>query len=501
MNSPTLLDDIIRTAAKNYPAKIALVGADGEFTYAQLDALAEQFACVLQHKGVTRGDRVAVYLDKNAESVIIFQGILRAGAIYVPIDLQVPIHGVVDILQRCTPKAIFTTERLGDAIQQEYSEDLHYLTTPTPGCQQFSWDEVLGTVQGRSLSVVEKNADDPAYMLYTSGSTGKPKGVCLSHENGLAFIRWAAEITELSENSIVANHAPFSFGISVYDLYAPFLKGASLTIVPARLFLSGRDMTEFIVKQGVTHWYSVPSAIMLMMRAANFADHVKDTLEHLMFAGEPFPTEKLNELRGQLPSTRMWNFYGATETNVSCFHEVTAPVADRTASVPIGKASCGNRVWIEKADEKDDEGELVVAGPTVMLGYWGEPLTSDLTYHTNDIVRQDDHDVLHFIGRNDTIVKVRGYRVSLTEVEDVLRLHASIHSVAVVQVGDSSTGKLYAYATLAESQRTPTLIEIKELCAEHLPPYKIVHRIKILESLPLNVNGKIDRASLIAMAT
>ena len=499
MKSPELLDDIIRNAAEKYPSKMALRGPDGSYTYSQIDTLAEQFAVVLQEQGVRKGDRVAVYLDKNADSVIIFQGILRAGAIYVPIDLQVPIHGVLEIIAGCSPEVLFTTERLAAEIQAESSDSITCLTTSPSASGESSWEEVLSTASGKTRTPVNVVPTDPAYILYTSGSTGKPKGVCLNHTNALSFVTWAAEETVVGEESIVANHAPFSFGISVYDLYVPFLKGAVLTIVPSRIFLSGRAMAEFMATEKVSHWYSVPSAILLMMRGGEFSDDVRGNLKELMFAGEPFPAEKVNELYDQLPNTRLWNFYGATETNVCCFYELQSRIDAETSSIPIGVAASGDTVWIEPDGEDPNMGELLVQGPTVMLGYWGDEFSTDRIYRTNDIVRRDDNGLLHFLGRNDAIVKVRGYRVSLTEVEEVVNKHPSIHKVAVVQIGDSSTGKLYAFAILSESQREPTLIEIKELCAEHLPSYKIVHRITFVDSLPLNVNGKIDRAALASL--
>lgn len=500
MDSFSTLHELARNSAAQNPSKIALSGSDGDFTYGEIDQFANKIAHKLVSVGIKKGDRVAIYLDKSAQSVIIFQGILRAGAIYVPIDLQVPIAGVLEIFSGCTPRAIFTTEKFAEQLDEKYDQKLEFFITSNNDSEPFSWMGEDSIDAATTFTPVASSEDDPAYILYTSGSTGKPKGVCLSHKNALSFIYWAADITNANAEHIFANHAPFSFGISVYDLYVPFLVGGKLVIVPSLLSLSAKRLVEFVVDKKITHWYSVPSAILLMMQSDHFIESMQQNLQSLMFAGEPFPKAPLNELRRNLPQLQMLNFYGATETNVSCYYEVKEEIPDSILSVPIGRAACGNKVWIENTDKHNaTHGELIVQGPTVMLGYWGTTLKTERPYCTCDTVCEDNERNLHYLGRTDNIVKIKGYRVALSEIENTILKHPDIHQVAVIKTGEDSSCKLIAYASLIASATEPGLLEIKQLCAEFLPQYKIIHKIIFLDELPLNNNSKVDRRCLTEM--
>lgn len=501
MDNVNTLHELVRSACLREPDKIGLTGPDGEFSFRDVDHYADVVARTLLAAGIEKGDRVVVYLEKSAQSVIIFQGILRAGAIYVPIDTQVPVAGVTDILTGCEPRVIFTTEKRAEALSAHCARNVIILKAPNAMVQDFAWLDA--TARTTRIGVVSPRVSehDPAYILYTSGSTGKPKGVCLSHRNALAFVNWAATISGADQGHVFANHAPFSFGISVYDLYVPFLVGGKLVIVPSSFSLFGSRLARFIADEQVTHWYSVPSAILLMLQSGDFEEKVRASLKCLMFAGEPFPKSQLNAIRDAMPTLRLLNFYGATETNVSCYFEIFGQIPEAMPSVPIGQAACANELWIDASSRGDDGcGELVVKGPTVMLGYWGETLYPGRVYRTGDIAYQDSRGLFHFVGRIDNVVKIKGYRVALPEIEHVLLKNPSIEGAAVIKTGDNSDCKLIAFVTCKSGDAVPTLVQLKQLCAEFLPPYKVIHRVIVLSELPLNNNGKVDRRALLAYA-
>ncbi|MFD0889972.1 AMP-binding protein, partial [Streptosporangium algeriense] len=345
-------------------------------------------------------------------------------------------------------------------------------------------------------------ADDLAYILYTSGSTGVPKGVCLSHRNALAFVGWAAAELGAVPADRFANHAPFHFDLSVLDLYVAFHAGASVHLIPQETAYAPRLLVDFLMSGRITVWYSVPSALILMARDGGLLDTRPPALRALLFAGEPYPVTHLRRLREHLPGVRMLNLYGPTETNVCTFHEVGEVAEDRTLPVPIGRACSGDRVWAVREDGgvagPGEEGELVVDGPTVMLGYWGAAPQAG-PYATGDLVLLQDDGDYRFLGRRDGQVKIRGYRVEIGEIEAVLQAHPAVGDAAVVLTGSGIDARLVAYLVPSGAER-PNLLEIKRHCAAALPRHMIVDSVRHVDELPRTPNGKVHRRLLTSEA-
>jgi clorobiocin biosynthesis protein CloN4 len=258
------------------------------------------------------------------------------------------------------------------------------------------------------------------------------------------------------------------------------------------------SLVEFVRDERITVWYSVPSALIMMLDAGLPALH-GGPLRAVLFAGEPFPLLPLRRLRRGLPAARLLNLYGPTETNVCTYHEVDELADDRATPVPIGRACSGDEVWAVKADGTHagpgEEGELMVAGPTVMLGYWGQPPQGDRPYATGDIVRALAGGCYEYIGRRDHMVKVRGHRIELGDVEAAIGQHPGVQACAVVVHGSGLQARLVAFVVPAPGA-APTLLELKRHCAERLPRYMIVDLVETVEALPRTRNGKIDRLAL-----
>jgi amino acid adenylation domain-containing protein len=346
------------------------------------------------------------------------------------------------------------------------------------------------------------SADDLAYILYTSGSTGMPKGVCLSHRNALAFVGWVAQEIGARPADRFASHAPLHFDLSVLDLYAAFYAGASVHLIPPELSYAPRLLVDYLTNHRITIWYSVPSALVLMTRDGGLLaqDPAALALRTVLFAGEPFPVRYLRQLREHLSRARFLNLYGPTETNVCTFHEIVTVPAGQARPAPIGRACSGDRVWAVRDDGGQaalgEEGELVVDGPTVMLGYWGRP-AQDGPYHTGDRVVLLDSGDYEYLGRRDGMVKVRGYRVELGEIEATLAAHPEIGEAAVVLSGAGMDAKIVAYAVQAGTSR-PGLLDLMQHCAASLPRHMIIDAVRYLEDLPRTGNGKVDRRELIS---
>ncbi|WP_167473422.1 amino acid adenylation domain-containing protein [Nocardia arthritidis] len=477
------LHRLLLDAADRYPDRLALAGPLGELSYAELVRTAAGAADALARLGVGRGDRVIVWEDKSPIAIAAMQAVLRLGAAYVPVDGTTPPSRVAALAADCAAAAVCSTR----SPVADLPPDTGWLDPSVPS-------------SAPRAEIVDTDPDDLAYILYTSGSTGAPKGVCISHGNARAFVEWAVTMLDAGPDDRFANHAPLTFDLSVLDLYAAFATGASVHLIPAELAYAPVQLAEFLREQRITVWYSVPSVLMLMMRDGGLLDApAPPSLRAVLFAGEPFPIGHVRRLRAWT-GARLLNLYGPTETNVCTAHEVTDADLLRDRPAPIGQATCGDKVWAERPDgvvaESGEEGELIVAGPTVMLGYWGQdPQRGD--YRTGDVVRVREDGSFDYLGRRDQLLKIRGHRVELGEVEATLLAHPAVAEAVAAVRGTGIDARLAAFVVAHPDQRL-SVLEIKRHSAERLPRYMIPDEVHLVPSLPRTRTGKTDRAALLA---
>nr|ABO15875.1 amino acid adenyltransferase [Streptomyces sp. UC 11065] len=480
------LHDLLIESARRDPDAVAVHGPQGPTSYWELDRLADRYAAALTGRGVARGDRVVVWSQKSTEAIALMQAALRVGAIYIPVTGSNPPARLTRIAANAGPALVVADEDAAFRARKAKWDRRPLL----------SLDDVRRKASdGARPKPYENEPDEPAYILYTSGSTGDPKGVCISHRNALAFVEWAAAEVEVGPSDRLSNHAPFNFDLSCFDLYAAFLAGASVHLVPQEIAYAPEQLVRFMRDRGITVWYSVPSALSLMIREGGLLDGPPPPdLRACLFAGEPFAIHHVHALRKGWPGVRLLNWYGPTETNVCTSYEVTDADLERDRPVPIGKACSGDTVILDPDD--GGEGEVVVSGPTVMLGYWGrEPQRGP--YRTGDIARLDPRGDLEYAGRRDHMVKVRGHRIELGEIEAAIASLDTVSDVAVLVVGSGLEAQLHAVAVASETHR-PSLLTVKRACAERLPTYMIIDKLHLIEDLPRTANGKTDRARLTA---
>ena len=491
------LKDLLVLSAKRTPDTLAVKGPDDSLTYGELDRLANRIARALDDSGVRKGNRVGIWLDKSVRAVATMQGVLRLGATYVPLDPLSPASRVQSIIQDCDMQALVSTAKGAEDTLNGGSKNVTSLCIDKGG-KGLNWDD-LQSFSDAPFEGPKIFDNDLAYILYTSGSTGKPKGVCISNLNALAFIEWAVDEIKVTADDRLSNHAPFHFDLSVLDLYVAFRVGASVTLIPDMMSYAPRRLINLIQQEEITIWYSVPSVLILMMEQGGLIEEQSIPLRAILFAGEPFPIKHLKRLYERWPEVRFLNLYGPTETNVCTFYEVRGIENGRIKPVPIGRGCSGDRVWAVKDDGTEikpgEEGELMVSGPTVMLGYWGRPPQGNKPYPTGDLVRLEKDGNYDYVGRRDYMVKVRGHRVELGEIEAALVEHPDIHEVAVVVSGSGMDTRLIAFMVCKGNER-PAFLDIKRHCAEHLPRYMIVDDVNFLNELPRTRNGKVDRLKL-----
>lgn len=474
------LADLLAASARQRPEAVAVIEGDRRWTYAEIDALGDRLAAAWAGR-VAPGDRVAVWAEKSGRTIAALHAALRLGAAYVPIDPGAPRLRVDAVIADAAPALIATTpERLATL------DDARAVSLE---------DEADGPPPA-----VAGGGDGLAYVLYTSGSTGVPKGVALTHDNALAFVRWAAPACALGPDDVVSSHAPLHFDLSIFDLYASFAVGAAVVIVPEADTFRPEALVDLVARHAVTVWYSVPSALILMMERGELLDRGA-SLRVVVFAGEVFPIRALARLRAAWPEVRLWNWYGPTETNVCTAHEQVGPIPDdASAPLPIGAAVAGDEARAVTEDGRvagpGEEGELWVDGPTVMRGYFGRA-PHEGPYRTGDVV-QVVPEGFRYVGRRDLMVKLRGYRVELGDVEAALLAHPGVLEAVAVVAGEGAQARLVA-CCVPKAERVP-LLAMKAHCATRVPRYMLPDGVRWIEALPRTSNGKADRVALRALA-
>lgn len=519
MNNQKALHQLLVHSAHQFPERIAVEDSDdGAITYRELDQLSDRLRDRLAQFGISPGDRVGIYLRKSIDSVASIFGILKAGAAYVPVDPGAPAARNAYIFGDCTVKAIIIENQFVDKLRAEFSnrdEPPNLIVLDGVGrgdCLKSALERADGDTSTSPASF-ELSNESLSYILYTSGSTGRPKGVMLSHQNALSFVDWCSEVFEPTEVDRFSSHAPFHFDLSILDIYVPLKHGATLVLVEEEIGKDPIRLARWISDKKITIWYSTPSILSFLAQYGKLDQYEFPNLRMVLFAGEVFPIKHLRMLKDLLPRPRYFNLYGPTETNVCTYYEVPAIIPeDHTKPFPIGKACSHYESQIKVVDEqgqevaKDQIGELVATGPGVMQGYWNLPertanaflvdSAGQRWYKTGDIVSQDEDGNYLYLSRRDRMVKKRGYRVELGEIEAGLYKHADVREAAVIAMANEENGVQIKAFLSFKSGQNPSRIELKRFCAENLPAYMIPDFFSFLESLPKTSTDKIDYQKL-----
>ena len=437
-----LLSSLVPDAAAAHPTATAVICGDQALTWAEFDERIARLAATLVTTGVRPGDRVGIYLHKSLESMVAVHGVLRAGAAYVPIDPLAPIDLIQSIMTDCGVTTLVThslrRSGLAKLVPKRSSAggaltvigvDGESVGDPVSG-RFITWEEVAAA---EPIGPVSRVADDLAYVMYTSGSTGRPKGMMHTHRSGMAYALMAADVYGLRPSDRVANFSPLHFDMSTFEVFAGPAAGATVVLVPEPHLRMAASLTEYLSAQRVTTLYTVPSLLIQMMTRGAFDQRDWSSLRWIMPAGEVFPPEPLQQLRALVPSdVGFSNVYGPAEVNQITHYHLPD---DFDGTMPIGYASPGAEVELIDDDDHTIDGagtgELIARTATMMAGYWGRPDLDErgflirtgaggLTqrwYRTGDLCRRDDNGLLHYLGRRDNQVKVRGYRIELEVVE------------------------------------------------------------------------------------
>ena len=494
------LHELFGEQVQRTPEAVALIYEDRTLSYRELDRYSSQLAWYLQSLGVGPDVIVGVCLERSVEMVLCVLGVMKAGGAYLPLDPQYPAQRLIFMLEDTQSPVMLTQS----AVLERVFEPVERLDPSARWvCMDREWERI--TQESESAPVSGARSENLAYVIYTSGSTGQPKGVMTSHSAIVNRLTWMDCAYGLRCTDRVLQKTPFSFDVSVWELFWPLLKGAGLVLARPEGHKDSDYLLEVIGKGEVSVIHFVPSMLSQFLESPSLGGC--GSLRDVICSGEALTPEVVAEFSGKLPA-RLHNLYGPTEAAIDVSFWECDP---REAAVAIGRPIANTQLYV--LDEQLEPvpigvaGELYIAGAGLARGYVHRPgLTAqrfianaygngERLYRTGDRVRYRMDGNLEFLGRCDQQVKIRGYRIELGEVESALRGQAGV-SQAVVVAREDEPGQRrlvgYVVGTLEESDTHKLRAELKR----SLPEYMIPAVLVVLECLPLTANGKIDRQKL-----
>ena len=518
MASPAVtLPELLRNTVACHGHRPAVVMEDQALTYAELDAASNRMAHSLLRQGIGRGDRVALWLPMPVESFIALWGTLKAGAICVPIEPAAPLGRLVKMVHNCEAVGLVTSADRAPLLKTEFDAGTQVRAVwyagksadePEPAAvRAVQWGEIEG--ESAEPPPVAIDGDEVAVIQYTSGSTGMPKGAMLPHRGLCWRAARGPNSLEITFGDRMPAYRPTAF------VFSGIGAGAAIYPVSPRIAAFPAAVAKSWSEQRLTVWTVVPSVLNLMLKHGNLDALDLSSLRIIAMRGEVLPLEQLRKLMELLPRTRFFNIYGSTESMAGNVHEIKFPPREiDTRRIGNWAPGCVPLVLDENEALVADgaAGELWVAAPSMMRGYWGLPeKTAEvlkqieigagkrmLAYRTGDLVRRLDDGGLEFLGRTDLQVKVRGFRVEIGEVEATLQRHPKVAQAVVVAVSGGTFGKRLKAVVMLRDDAVSDMRELQRHCAAALPLYMVPESIEFRSSLPIMDNGKVNRRALLA---
>ena len=493
LNLKSLFEKQVATSPNN----IALIYENESYTYSEFNAQANKLAHYLAYKGVKKGDVIAVICERSTNMMLCIYSILKLGAIYVPVDSELPQSRIDYILSQSEVKLILTQSD----VSSNYNKQLY---------KTFLVDEINTETAGfpDSDPQVKVNPGDLAYIIFTSGSTGKPKGVMNQHSGVSNVMLWMKEEFKPIKGDVVLQKTPYSFDISLFEIYWPLLVGATVALAKPNSHKDAYQIHKQISKYSVTLLHIVPSILNALISAKPFD---KTSLRAVVCCGEALLPDSVKSFFESYKSTKLINIYGPTEAAiaVSIFH---CNKNEGYKAVPIGKPISNTKLHI--LDENLNQvpigvaGEIAIEGVQVARGYVGDdeltqkqfvhsPFFHSQLYKTGDLARWNYDGELEFLGRSDSQVKFNGLRIELSEIETVMHQYENIEqSVAIIENSPNGSTFIGVLYTVEDKNEEIEESRLKSHMAKDLPSYMLPVSYMKLAQFPLTSSGKINRNQL-----
>ena len=488
---------LLERNADTFPEKIALGDARESVTYSEYKNKSQLIGSFIVNKlDGSMNHPVAVLIDRNIKSVLAFMGIVYSGNFYVPVDATMPEERVALIMDTLNPVMVIDARDRG--IERENAVSVDNIL------------ERQEVVSEKLLQIRQKTIDiDPLYAIFTSGSTGVPKGVVVSHKSVLDLVEAFNEAFSFDSDLVFGNQAPFDFDVSVKDIYNALNCGGTVQVLPKKLFKMPKLLVEYLNEKNINTLIWAVSALRIVSDFKTLDAADAPQLRYVMFSGEVMPVKALNYWIDKVPGARYVNLYGPTEITCNCtYYDVTFK-HDEDKMLPIGKPFINSRVWLRDEDnqfitEINKIGEICVMGTCLALGYWNNaektrdafvsnPAISayeSKMYATGDMGYYDEEGNIVFASRRDYQIKHMGHRIELGEIE------VALNAIPFLKVScclyDKANERIVCFYEAEQECKKEIVAELSKKLPKYMWPNVYMH----YEALPMNKNGKIDRALL-----
>lgn len=485
--------------------RIAHIYRESNMSYMELKKKSDALACFIIENYGSNKEPVLVYGHKEHLMLVSFLACIKAGHPYIPVDISMAKERIEEIIISSKPSLIlnvgenhlnFCSEKVKDS--GEINKIIY---------------ENMGKVPNKAFELKQK---DTCYIIYTSGSTGRPKGVQITLSNLDSFLKWGLSIIKIKQNGIFMNQAPFSFDLSVMDLYLSLISGSTLFSIDKQMISNMNELFDYLRKSNINIWVSTPSFAEMCLASGYFNEKLLPKLKQALFCGEILSPSCVKKLHERFNNITVTNCYGPTEATVAISSvDITEKMCENEKTLPVGviKQDCSVIITENKKMLGEGEkGEILIVGDSVGIGYYNDEEKTKKSFFTMDIngkkmrgYRTGDEgyvkdDMLYYSGRIDFQIKFNGYRIELEDIENNLRKIPKIkNAVAFPVLKNERVQYLAAMVVLSESVNNidfALVSEIKEGLKKLLPDYMIPRKIIIKELLPMNANGKINRKLL-----
>ncbi|PLS05630.1 D-alanine--poly(phosphoribitol) ligase subunit DltA [Neobacillus cucumis] len=489
----------IQNNARLHPERVVFVSPTKQLTYSELWQKSDQWAAFIMAQNLNKHLPILVYGHMEPEMLVSFLGCVKAGHPYIPVDTSIPLERVEKIISNSQTEILLNVSGLELALESSVR-----MITP----------EVLGSHRGNSVDPANwVRGNDDFYIIYTSGSTGNPKGVQISANNLQSFVDWMLGDFPIEGGLRFLNQAPFSFDLSVMDLYPALASGGTLLAITKEMIAKPKILFEELKNSKTQVWASTPSFVQMCLMDPSFNSELLPELSVFLFCGEILPVTICKQLRERFPMARIFNTYGPTEATVAVtFTEITDAVLKEYQTLPVGAAKSDTQILLLNQENMPvsagEKGEIIIVGPSVSKGYLGQPdLTNKafFTYNGQQAYRTGDagfiqQDLLFYKGRLDFQIKLHGYRMELEEIEYHIAKSQYVKSAVVVPIYQED--KIEYLSVLIIPAEHPFEKEyqltgaIKKELGSVLPAYMIPRKFSYHKELPITPNGKVDRKQI-----
>ncbi|MDO3722401.1 amino acid adenylation domain-containing protein [Marinobacter sp. chi1] len=492
------LHGLIEDASDQFPDRTALVFEGEQLTYRELDERANQLAHWLIDRGVRAETIVPVLMERSMEMLIAINGILKAGGAYLPLDPDHPHDRLKFIVDEVQAELVLTQSAQAEKVPQ--------------GIKTVALDTPPASLVDCPVSRpgIDYSPSQLAYVIYTSGSTGNPKGVMLEHRSICNHMLWMQEALPLNESDAVMLKTPYTFDVSLCELFGPLMCGSRLIIARPGGHKDPHYLASLVNEEKITHIHFVPSMAYLFLD--QYGQAQCPSLRRFVLTGEAVSTELEARFSEAFPKAECWNLYGPTEAAVHASLWLCGQ-KQSTHTVPIGTALSNTRLYVVDDDMRllapGLVGELLIGGVQVARGYVNRPeLNAErfirdpfsdepyTAYRTGDLVKMRTDGVLEYLGRNDFQIKLRGLRIELGEIESIVLTYPGVTQCAVLAREDRKNDQRLVAYIVSKDELADVLPQLKAHMGRQLPDYMIPQHFVQLPTLPLTSSGKVDRKAL-----